>query len=104
MEVTVSAIHCTIPESLHDHAARLGRRLDRYEPRAAILALTFENPNGLRLVEARLTSAGGPPLLARATAATYRAAMNQAVDRIERQLKRRRQRVRQGRRAPAAIE
>lgn len=99
MEVTVSAIHCTIPESLHEHASRLGRRLDRYEPRAATLAVTFENPNGLRLVEARLTSAGGPPMLARAKGATYRAALNQVIDRIERQLKRRRQRVRQGRRA-----
>lgn len=99
MEVTVSAIHCTIPESMHEHAARLGRRLDRYEPRAASMALRFENPNGLRTVEARLTSAGGPPMLARATGATYRAALNQAVDRIERQLKRRRQRKRQNRRA-----
>jgi ribosome-associated translation inhibitor RaiA len=99
MEVTVSAIHCTIPESLHDHAARLARRLDRLEPRAASLAFTFENPNGLRTAEARLTSAEGPLMLARATGPTYRAAMNQVVDRIERQLKRRRERVRTGRRA-----
>ncbi len=102
MEVTVSAIHCTIPESLHDHATRLSRRLDRYNLRAANMVLTFENPNAQRSVEARLLTAGGPPLLAQATGDTYRAAMNQAVDRIERQLKRRRQRVRTGRRALSA--
>jgi ribosomal subunit interface protein len=102
MEVTVSAIHCAIPESLHDHAARLGRRLERYNLRAASIVLTFENPNAQRTVEARLTAAGGPPLLAQATGDTYRAALNQAVDRLERQLKRRRQRGRQGRRAVSA--
>jgi ribosomal subunit interface protein len=99
MEVTVSAIHCTIPESLHEHAARLSRRLDRYNLRAPTLALTFENANAQRSVEVRLSTGGGPPLLAKATGDTYRAAMNQSVDRLERQLKRRRQRVRQTRRA-----
>jgi ribosomal subunit interface protein len=102
MEVTISAIHCTIPESLHDHAARLARRLDRYNLRAATLALTFEKPNAQRSVEVRLTMAGGPPLFAQAMGDTYRAAMNQAIDRIERQLKRRRQRGRHSRRAVSA--
>ena len=102
MDVTVSAIHCTIPESLHDHAARLARRLDRYNLKAATMALTFEKPNALRSVEVRLSTAGAPPLLAQATGDTYRAAMNQAIDRIERQLKRRRQRGRQGRRVVSA--
>jgi ribosomal subunit interface protein len=103
MEVTISGIHTTIPETLHDHAQRLARRLDRYEPRAATMVVHFENVNGIRTAEARLAAAGGPPMIARGTGPTYRNALNQAVERIERQLKRRRQRRRQSRRTTANL-
>jgi len=104
METTISAIHCTIPESLHEHADRLARRLDRYELRAASLKLAFEKTNGVRAVEARLSSAGNPPFIARGSGPTYRSAMNQVFDRVERQVKRTRSRRREHRRKTAATE
>lgn len=99
MDVTVFARHTTVPPSLNDHAERLARRLDRYAPKAATMAVNFETENGIRAAEARLTTAGGPPMIGHGTGPTYRNALNQAIDRIERQLKRRRQRRRQNRRA-----
>jgi len=99
MEVTVSTIHGTIPESLNEHAVRLSRRLDRYSLKAAAMAVSFEKVNGLRTVEVRLTTAGGPPMVGRGDGPTYRNALNQAIDRIERQVKRTRDRKRQRRRA-----
>ncbi len=101
MVVTISARHTTVPTTLHDHAERLAKRLDRLDPRAATMAVSFETRNGIRGAEARLTAAGGPPMIAHGTGPTYRNALNQAVARIERQLKRRRQRRRQNRRAAA---
>lgn len=101
MEITISARHTTIPATLHDHAERLARRLDRFGPRAATIAVSFETMNGIRTAEARLSAAGGPPMIAHGSGPTYRNALNQAVERIERQLKRRRQRRRQDRRASA---
>lgn len=101
MEVMVSAIHGSIPESLHEHALRLGRRFERFQLRAATLAVSFETVNGIRTSEARLTAAGAPPMIARGAGPTYRNALNEAVDRIERQVKRARDRRRQ-RRRPAA--
>ncbi len=104
MEVTISAIHCTIPDSMYDHASRLGRRLDRYGLKAAAAAITFEPVGGIRTVEVRLSIAGGPPSLARGTGPTYRNALNQAMDRIERQVKRTRDRRRHRRRALTSPE
>lgn len=103
MDVTISARHTTVPSSLNDHAERLARRLDRYAPKAATMAVNFETENGIRAAEARLTAAGGPPMIGHGTGPTYRNALNQAVDRIERQLKRRRQRRRQNRRAEVDV-
>lgn len=99
MEVTVSALHGTIPESLNEHAARHARRLDRYPLKAASLAIAFENETAGRSAEARLTIAGGPPLIGRGNGATYRNALNEAISKVERQLKRARSRRRQRRRA-----
>jgi ribosomal subunit interface protein len=104
MEITISAIHCTIPESLHDHAARLARRLDRYELRVATLKLSFEKINGVRAVEARLSSAGNTPFIAHGGGPTYRSAMNQVFDRVERQIKRTRSRRREHRRKTTVAE
>jgi len=102
MEVTISALHGTVPESLGEHAGRLARRLDRYPLKAASLAINFEKVNGIRRAEARLTRAGGPPLIAHGGGPTYRNALNQAIDRVERQIQRSRDRKRQGRRATAS--
>jgi ribosomal subunit interface protein len=104
MEVTVTAIHCTIPDSLNDHADRLSRRLDRFELKAAKLSLAFEKASGTRAVEARLSSAGNPPFIAHGNGPTYRNALNQVVDRVERQIKRTRERRRKRRRSPATAE
>ncbi len=101
MDVTISARHTTIPESLHEHAHRLARRLDRYEPKAASLSVSFDYVNGIRGAEARLSVAGQPPMIATGTGPTWRNALNLAVDRIERQVRRSRQKRRQNRRAAA---
>jgi ribosomal subunit interface protein len=101
MEVTVSELHGTIPESLNEHAARHAQRLDRYPLKAATLAIAFEKQSGRRAAEARLTLAGGPPLIGRGQGATYRNALNDAISKVERQLKRARSRRRQLRRMTA---
>jgi ribosomal subunit interface protein len=104
MEVTISAIHCSIPDTMHDHAVRLTRRFERYELKAASMAVAFQPVNGIRTAEARLSTGGAPPMVAHGTGPTYRNALNQAIDRIERQIKRARARRRQRRRVTASQE
>ena len=102
MEVTISAIHGSIPQSLYDHAARLADRLERYGLRAPTMAVVFEKVAGICTAEVRFSMAAAPPMLARGSGPTYRNALNQAVDRIERQMKRTRDRRRTRRRAVAS--
>lgn len=102
MEVTVSALHGTIPESLNEHAARHAKRLQRYPLKAASLTIAFENVTTGRTAEARLSMAGGPPLIGHGSGATYRNALNEAISKVERQLKRARSRRRQRRRESAS--
>ena len=102
MKVTVSALHGTIPETLNEHAARHAKRLERYPLKGASLAIAFENESTGRSAEARLTMAGGPPLIGRGSGATYRNALNEAISKVERQIKRARSRRRQRRREPVS--
>jgi ribosomal subunit interface protein len=102
MDVTISAPHGSVPQSLHDHAARLAERLERYGLRAPTMAVVFSKVNGSCAAEARFSMAASPPMVARGSGPTYRNALNQAVDRIERQMRRNRDRRRTRRRVVAS--
>ena len=93
MEITINARHCTVPDSLRNQAAQRIDRLQRLHRRLTGGTIMFDVEREVRRAEARLAVAGGPPLIARAEGATLRAAMDGALDRLERQLKRRRERI-----------
>jgi ribosomal subunit interface protein len=94
MDITINARHCTVPDSLRNQATQRLARLARLDRRLTSATLLFQlDPDHVKRVEARLASAGGPPLISHAEGATLRNAMDGALDRIERQLKRRRQRM-----------
>lgn len=99
MEVTITARHCSIPDSVRERATRHARGLDRFGARATSAIVNFDADHGAKAVEARIAVAGGPPLLARADGPTFRSALDRAFDRLERQLKRHRERRRRRRAA-----
>lgn len=92
MEVTINARHCNVPDSLRNQATQRINRLERQHRRLTGGTIVFDVERELRRAEARLAVAGGPPLISRGEGATLRAAMDSALDRLERQLKRRRER------------
>jgi ribosomal subunit interface protein len=93
MDVTINARHCSVPDSLRNQATQRLNSFQRLDRRATAATLVFDGaPNGWH-VEARLAVAGGPPLVARADGATLRSAMDGALDRLQRQLKRQRERL-----------
>jgi ribosomal subunit interface protein len=97
MDVTITARHCDIPAATRAHAADRVRRLQRFEPRVEAAQVRVEpEPVGLQ-VETVVSVPGGRSLIARVTADSFRAALDGTVDRLERQLRRRRERVRQRR-------
>lgn len=104
MEVTITTRHCTIPDSLRDQSERLIRRFQRLHTRAMSAVVCFEGEGFEKSVEARLHLGGGPPVVAHASGPTFRAALDRAFDRLERQVKRRRKRWLQRRTAVRGIE
>jgi ribosomal subunit interface protein len=92
MDVTITARHCTIPDSLRDQTERLLRRFQRIHTRATSAVACFDTEAFEKSVEIRLNVGGGPPLIAHASGPTFRAALERTVDRLDRQVKRRRDR------------
>lgn len=93
MDITINARHCTVPESLRNQAAQRLTRLDRIGAGITSATVIFEGAANSRRVEARLSVAGGPPVVSHGEDATLRGALDGALTRLERQLKRRRKRA-----------
>ena len=92
MNVTISARHCEIPDSLRDATERRISRLGRYEPRLADAEVTYEVENVAHAVEIRLGVPGDKPLVARGSGVDFPAALRRGIDRASRQLRRARER------------
>lgn len=92
MEITINARHAKLPDSLRNQAALRFSRFERIDRRLISGALVIEPAARGHRAEARLLPAGGPPLISHAESPTLRAAIDGALDRVERQLKRRRER------------
>ena len=92
MNVTISARHCEIPDSLRAVTEQRMQRLGRYNSRLAAAEVTYEVERVNHGVEIRLGVEGAPPLVARATGTDFRAALARGLDRAARQLRRVRER------------
>ena len=89
METRINARHAKLPESLRNQAEQRFTRLERLDPRITTGTLVLDGTARMHRAEARVVTAGGPPLIGHAESATLRGAIDGALDRVERQLKRR---------------
>lgn len=101
MNVTISARHCDLDDSLKQRVEERARRLSRYNPGVTGADVTFEMNGGAHEVEALLSLAGSGTVVARASGADFRMAFDRAADRLARQLKRKRERRVARRHTPA---
>ena len=93
MDVVITARHCTVPDPVRLRTAERFERLQRYHPRMVSADAIFHTENGAHHVETRvLVARGGQPLVARGSGDGFRAALDQALDRLGRQLRRQRER------------
>lgn len=88
MEVTITARHCEIPASLRERAEARVRALARYEPRATVGDVIFDLDHGVSRAEVKLLIPG-TATVAHGSGGSFREALDAAVDRLSRQLKRR---------------
>ncbi|HSK19098.1 MAG TPA: HPF/RaiA family ribosome-associated protein [Longimicrobiales bacterium] len=105
MEIRINARHGKLPESLRNQAEQRFMRLERLGRRLTAGSLVIDGTARLHRAEARVLAAGGPPLIGHAEGPTLRAAIDGALHRLERQLKRRAERrVARRTRGPSLVE
>lgn len=95
MQVNFTARHCNVPEKVRLDAEERLQRLQRYEPRVDNAVVEFDKDHGDKRVETRIFVAGSHSIIAHGSGDTFRSALDQSIDRLTRQLKRRRERVRE---------
>jgi ribosomal subunit interface protein len=87
MEVSIISRRGTVPESIRRHAHELLQRLERIDKRPTTVHVYFDSERGEKKVETRVTVAGGGQFIAHGAGSTYRTALDQAVDRLMRQVR-----------------
>lgn len=92
MIVTISARHCEIPDSLRATTERRVARLRRYHPRLAQAEVVYDRERVAHAAEIRLLVEGDSPVIAHGAGETFDVALDAAVGRVSRQLKRGRER------------
>ena len=92
MNVTISARHCEIPESLRAATEQRVQRLGRFDPRLAEAEVTYQRERAQHEAEIRLAVQGEGPLVARGSGASFGVALARTIDRVSRQLRRVRER------------
>lgn len=90
MRVQVAARHCQIPDSIRSRAEVLVSRLTKYEPGISSASVIFEEEKLLKRMEVILSIARSEPVVATGEGQDFRTALDKAVDRLSRILKRRR--------------
>lgn len=90
MRVQIAQRHCDVPEPIRDRARSRIERLVRYDSRLARAEVVFEEEKHLKKVEAILSVDRDEPVVARAEADEYRAAVDRLVDKLSRILRKRR--------------
>lgn len=95
MNVSVTTRHCSVSERTRAEALERLERLRRYEPNLATAEVEFDDDHGTKQVETRIFVAGSHSIVAHGSGDTFRTALDRSIDRLTRQLKRRRERVRE---------
>jgi ribosomal subunit interface protein len=92
MDVRITTRRATVSEAFLRQAEERVRKLDRFEPRLQAVALTVDEDRGRISIETRAEVPGAPPMIASADAATDRSALDKALQKLGRQLRRHRTR------------
>jgi ribosomal subunit interface protein len=94
MQVNITARHCRVPDRVRSEAEERVQRLQRYEPRVNDAVVAFDTDHGDKKVETRVYVAGTHSIVAHGSGESFKTALDRSIDRLTRQLKRRRERVR----------
>lgn len=88
MRVQVTARHCEISDSIRERANELMEKVARFDPRVSAIELVFEEEKRTNTVEAIVSRDRVDPVVAKAEASEWTAALDILFDRLSRQIRR----------------
>lgn len=94
MDISMTARHFELNDSLREHVQGRFSRLDRYNQRTSRVTVTLTEEKRQKRVEAIAAVDGDVDIHAEAVAEDFRTAVNRVSDKLVRQLKRRHERRR----------
>jgi ribosomal subunit interface protein len=101
MDVRITARRATVGAAFLKHAEERVRKLEKYEPRLQSVTILVDEDRGRVSVEARAEVPGTAVMIASSTASSDRSALDGALEKLRRQLRRGRTR-RTDHKAPSA--
>lgn len=102
MQVTITERHCEVPKRTVQRSESQIAALERFEARATHAELVFTDERHVKKAEAVVHVDGAPIVTARGEGDSYRAALDQVVDRLGRLLREQRERRRDHQAPPLA--
>jgi putative sigma-54 modulation protein len=94
VRVQIAERHCDVPDEVLDRTQQQIDRLAKYQPRASAAEVVYSEEKLTRKIEVIIHIDGSEAVVAHADAPEFRAALDQAVDRLRRQLRKQRERRR----------
>lgn len=85
--IDVTARHGNVSEGMRTYAVQKVSKLNRFHPRISRIQLLLDDPQGEREVELIVHVDNGPLFVAKERAGAFHAAVDVLVDKMERQLK-----------------
>lgn len=100
MQISVSGRHMSVGDSLRSYCEKKASRLARFYDRIQSIDVILDGNNGLHTAEMIVHSEGTQPFVASEEQEDAHAAIDLLVDKIERQLKRHKERLRNRKHPP----
>lgn len=92
MRVQIAARHCDVPSDVMEKTEELVGALSKYSPRASAADVVYTEEKLSTSAEIIMHIDGGEPLVAKGEGGEFRTALDQAIERMSRQLRRQRER------------
>jgi putative sigma-54 modulation protein len=104
MQITVSGRHMGISESLKAYCRKKAERLVRFYDRIQSIEVVLDGNNGQHFAEMIVHSEGTTPFVAREQHEDAYAAVDLMMDKVERQIRRHKEKLRNRKHPPKASE
>lgn len=88
MRVQITARHCDVSDTIRSRANELMEKVARFDPRVSTIELVFDEEKRTLNVEAIASRDRVDPVVAKASAAEWPAALDVLYDRLSRQIRR----------------